>query len=112
MYRGDYRELSATVSDSYNAASRLLFAVKAEADVPVVNASDSNAIFTVDVSGSQAIDNGNGTITFPIIIIPTKTDTKTPGDYYAQVRYIDATGHPTSYDPFEFTIEGDLNQRA
>lgn len=112
MYRGDYRELTATITDSYNAGSRLLFAVKAEADAGPVNANDSNAVFTVDLTGDKAIDNGNGTITFTIPITTDKTDKSLPGDYEAQLRYINANNKATSYEPFSFTIEADYNQRA
>lgn len=115
MYRGDYKEIPAIVHDTYSASAKVLFAVKAEADVDVQNASDTNAIFTVDVLGSDVssvTSNGDGTTTFKIKVTTDKTDTKTPGSYKAQVRYVDAAGHPTSYPPFDFELLGDYNQRA
>lgn len=112
MYRGDYRELYATVTDNYSASAKMYFAVKDQATIDNINASDTDAIFTVDVLGSAAANNGDGTVTYTIKIDPSLTNTKTPGDYYGQCRYVDAAGRPTSYEPFEFEILPDYNQRA
>lgn len=112
MYRGDYREYTATVTDTYSAAARVQFAVKSCEDVAPADPTDSDALFTIDADSSNAIDNGDGTVTYTIIIDGTKTAGKQPGNYVAEIEYVDADGHHTTYDQIDFILLGDVNQRT
>lgn len=111
MYRGDYREITATVGTSLDPDAELHFGVKLEENVDPVNLSDSNALFTVNCTAADAVDNGNNTTTYTVVIDESKTEGKTPGDYIAEVEYIDGTGKHTTYPSMEFTLTGDVNQR-
>lgn len=112
MYRGDYREYTATVTDTYSVDAEVHFAVKAKDVIPTVDATDSDALFTVDATSSNAVNNGDGTVTYTIIIDESKTAGKTPGKYVAEIEYIDGAGHRTTYDQLDFTLKGDVNQRT
>lgn len=111
MYRGDYRELTATVDTSLDASARLHFGVKPKNLINPIDAPDANAIFTVDCTSANAVDNGNGTTTYTIVIDGSKTTGKTPGDYTAEVEYIDGSGKHTTYPRMDFQLLGDVNQR-
>lgn len=111
MFRGDYRELTATVTDTFNISSEVHFAVKTKANVDPVDLTDSDAIFTVDATNADAVDNGNGTVTYTIIITKAKTESKTPGVYVAEVEYINSLGRSVTYEHMQFTLKGDINQR-
>jgi hypothetical protein len=112
MYRGDYREYTATVTDTYDAAAEVHFAVKAKGDVDSVDASDQAALFTVDADSTNAVDNGDGTVTYTVVIDEAKTTGKTPGKYKAEIEYVDGDGHKTTYDQLDFILKGDINQRT
>lgn len=112
MYRGDYREYTATITDTYSPAAEVHFAVKSEADIDTVNDTDGNALFTVDATSDNAVDNGDGTVTYTIIIDKNKTKSLTPGDYKAEIEYVDADGKSTTYSQLDFILKGDINQRA
>ena len=112
MYRGDYREIKATVDTTLDLAAQLHFGVKPKNLVDPVDLTDANAIFYVDCTNANAVDNGNGTTTYTIIIDAVKTTGKTPGKYVAEVEYIDGTGKHTTYPNMEFDLLGDVNQRS
>lgn len=111
MFRGDYRQITATVTDTFNVASKVHFAVKTKANIDVVDLTDSDAVFTVDATNANAVDNGNGTVTYTIIIDKTKTESKVPGNYVAEVEYINSLGRSVTYEQMDFKLKGDLNQR-
>lgn len=111
MFRGDYREYAATVTDTFNVASKIHFAVKTKALVDTVNLTDSNAVFTVDATNANAVDNGNGTVTYTIAIPKASTEGKTPGTYVAEIEYVNSLGRSTTYSQIEFLLKGDINQR-
>lgn len=111
MFRGDYREIGVTVTTTYNAAAEVHFAVKTRPNVDPADLTDATAIFTVDATSANAVDNGNGTVTYTVAIDKTKTEGKTPGKYVAEVEYIDAAGRSTTYEQMDFTLKGDVNQR-
>lgn len=111
MYRGDYRELKATVDTTLDLAAQLHFGVKPKNLVNPVDLSDTNAIFVVNCTSTDATDNGNGTTTYTVVIDESKTEGKTPGDYLAEVEYIDGSGKHTTYPQMDFQLLGDVNQR-
>lgn len=112
MYRGDYRQLTVTVTDTKSDTAAMKFAVKSNGIIGTVDSSDSNAIFTVDASGTDSVDNGDGTLTFTLIISEDKTAGKTPGKYLAEIEYADSEGHKSTYDQLEFVLKADINQRS
>lgn len=112
MYRGDYREITATVDTTLDAAARLHFGVKSKGLVSPSDSTDANAVFTVDCTNANAVDNGNGTTTYTIVVDGTKTTGKTPGEYVAEIEYIDGTGKHTTYPSMTFILLGDVNQRS
>lgn len=111
MVRGDYRQITATVTDTYSSLAEVHFAVKTRANVDPVDLSDATALFTIDVTDANAVDNGDGTVTYTIIIDKTKTEGKTPGKYVAEIEYIDANGRSTTFEQMDFILRGDVNQR-
>lgn len=112
MFRGDYREYTATVTDTYSAAAEVHFAVKPKASVDSVDATDATALFTVDATSANAVNNGDGTVTYTVIITEELTADLTPGKYKAEIEYIDGDGHRTTYDQLDFVLKGDINQRT
>lgn len=111
MFRGDYREYTATVTDTFNVASEVHFAVKTKANIPTVDLTDSDALFTVDATNTNAVNNGDGTVTYTIVIPKASTEGKTPGTYVAEIEYVNAAGRSTTFDQLEFLLKGDVNQR-
>lgn len=112
MYRGDYREITATIDTPLDAAAALHFGVKPKNLVAPVDLTDMNAIFLVNCTNANAVDNGDGTTTYTIVIDGAKTIGKTPGKYVAEVEYIDGSGNHTTYPSMEFDLLGDVNQRT
>ena len=111
MYRGDYREMTATVATSLDPDAEVHFGVKTEENIDPSNPSDSDALFTIDCTSADAVDNGDGTTTYTIVIDETKTEGKEPGDYFAEIEYISGAGRHTTYPRMNFTLIGDINQR-
>lgn len=112
MYRSDYREYTVTVTDTYSALAEVHFAVKAKDVIDTVDATDSTALFTVDATSANAVNNGDGTVTYTVIILKTKTEGKTPGKYKAEIEYVDGNGHSTTFEQIDFVLLADINQRT
>lgn len=112
MYRGDARSYSATVTTAFDSAAEVHFAVKDPSVVDAIDATDSNALFTVDATSANAVDNGDGTVTYTFDITKELTTGKAPGKYKAEIEYVDGDGNPTTYDPIDFVLKADINQRS
>lgn len=112
QYRGDYRTITARVTDTLNVASKLHFAVKPPEKIQATDATDANAVIKKDYTGANAVDNGDGTITFTIELNPPDTLNVAPGVYRGECQYINAAGKPSTYDSFDFILEADINQRT
>lgn len=112
MYRGDYREYTATVTDTYDTEAEVHFAVKPAEVVDSVDETDSSALFKVDVTNTNAVDNGDGTVTYTIKIDKELTRLLTPGKYKAEIEYVNGLGQSTTYEQLDFILKADINQRA
>lgn len=111
MYRGDYKTRKIVVpAGTYTVGGRLLFAVKQQYDN---DESDAAAIIDKEYTDSDIVETlTNGDKVYLLVI--NKADTHNvpitePTDYIGEIRYINATGRPTTYEPFTFRLSPVVN---
>lgn len=112
MYRGDYREFTVKVTDAKNVNSKVHFAVKPLSDVDTVDQTDALALFTATATDTEATDNGDGTVSYKVVLDGNLTNGKEPGKYKAEVEYVNGSGRRTTYPHLDFVLKGDINQRS
>lgn len=113
MFRGDYKEFTITLpKSSYQTGSIIHFCVKKALD----NANnDSAAVFTIDLTDANIIQNTSESVVYKVIITKALTNTyQFEGDtanLIAEVEFNAPGDKPTTFPQFEFLILKDANRR-
>lgn len=112
QYRGDKRQFTVTVTTALDVAAKVFFAAKDLEDIDTVDALDANAVVKKTLTNANAVDNGDGTVTYTGTITAADIASVTPGTYRAEIAYQNGSGDQTTYPPFDYVIHPDINQRT
>lgn len=116
MYRGDHEEHTVEVpAHIYQVGSKVHFAVKEQLDD---NEDDSAALFTVTMTDSDITSHDDDYYYYKLTIDKTKTNSYDFGlgvkkkKFFAEVQFVNASGQPKTFKPFEFLLKKETNRRT
>lgn len=111
QFRGDQKEFTVTVHTEYDADARVLFAVKLPSEIVPEDVTDASAVIKIDATSADAVDNGDGTVTYTFVITPDLIDDVAIGQYKAEVSYVNGDDIPVTFEHFDYLLKADINQR-